>query len=230
MRVMLASPTYGTVDPMCRRALHAAIMTAANHGTSWMGDLSQDRMSYSATRNKAVEILMDDPSMADGIMWVDSDILPRADSIWRLLGMAEKKGFDFLSGVYHTRLGEHKPVFYSYNEERDGFTQCEMYEVGVVKREGGCGFGFVWTSLNMLQKMAKHPLFSLDRGSWFPDHQYSGHSEDLGFCRLAWKAGIPLYVDTGIQVGHMGDANFITRDNHLQVVEMKSRMRRVEAV
>lgn len=212
MKVLLASPTYGPVDPHCTSALRAALMTAARHGVEWMGDLSPDRMKFTDARNFCADILATEPTLADGIMWVDSDIDCPPDSIIRLLDAAQSLHSDFYSGVYHQRAGNYLPVFYAHVGD-DKYKQCEIYEPFKITEEGACGFGFVWTSTRLIKAIEALPEFDRDRGGWFPDHRYSGTSEDLGFCTLARHAGFQLHVDSGIQVGHMGTVEFITRDH-----------------
>jgi hypothetical protein len=217
LRVLLATPTYGPVDPHCASALRAAVMTAARHGVEWMGDLSPDRMKYTDARNFCVDVLASEPTLADGIMWVDSDMDPAPDSILRLLHSATVLSADFYSGVYHQRAGDYRPVFYGHVGD-DKYKQCEIYEPDKITKEGACGFGFVWTSTKLLKAIEALPEFDRDQGGWFPDHRYSGTSEDLGFGTLARHAGFQLYVDTGIQVGHMGVVQFVTREDSIRAL------------
>jgi hypothetical protein len=214
LRALLASPTYGPVDPTCASSLRVAIMVAARHGVAWMGDLSPDRMSYGNARNFCAETLVADPSVADGIMWVDSDILLGPESILKLLRGMKNAGADFYSGVYHQRTGAYLPVVFGH-VGNDKYKQVEVYEPGVVIKAGACGFGFVWTSTKMILAMKAHPEFDPDLGSWFPTH-FCG--EDLGFCTRARHAGFQLLVDTGVQVGHMGATQFLTRDDSLKAL------------
>ena len=222
---LLASPTYGAVEPKCRRSIHVTMMTAARHGLIWAGDVSQDKMSFMDARNAAAEFLFDNQDVADGIVWIDSDMVPAPDSLWRLMNTVEARNYDFVSGVYHQRRGQHKPVFYRYNAEADGFAISELYEPDKIIRADGCGFGFVWTSLHAIRTIAALPSFSRDRGGWFPDHHWGTQSEDLGFCKHAMAASIPLYVDTGVQVGHLGENEVINRDHYLQALAPKGTTR-----
>ena len=230
MRAFLTVPSYGPVDPLCARTLRIAMMSAARGGTDWVGDISSDRMSFMDARNYSVQRLMEDPTIADGIMWVDSDMVPEAGSILRLLETATRKGYTFVSGVYHARRGNHRPVFFNYDPKTDIFKQALTYEIDTIKPEGGCGFGFVWTSTQLLLDIRALPDFDPDKGSYFPDHHFGNVSEDLGFCRLAHKAGHQLYVDTGVQVGHLGETEVITRDHHLRVLLATKGLTKVSVV
>lgn len=218
MRAYLASPTYGPVSPVCVSSIRVATMAASKHGVDWVGDVSPDKMTYMDARNHCAEALMLDPSKADGIMWVDSDMVPETNSIWQLIATAKDHQLDFVSGVYHSRRGRYQPLFYSYNPASDTFLQNYTYELGKIVPAGGCGFGFVWTSTKLIQAIQELPGFATTRGSWFPDHHWGDVSEDLAFCRLAHKAGFQPWVNTSIQVGHLGENEVITRDHFLRLV------------
>lgn len=230
MRVVLSSPTYGPVDPQCARMLRYATMVAGNRGIQWVGDASTDRQSYGSARNTAIEAIKErGEPYPDGIMWADSDILCENDSIWRLLSTASHFSYDFLSGVYHHRRGGNGPVIYRYTPERETFRQLYMYEPDKIIEAEGCGFGFVYTSWKLIEAIEKLPSFQPDKGRWFPDYRegYGKFGEDLGFSYQAMKAGFQLYVDTGIQVGHVGEAQVITRETYIKTLAEGKDLREV---
>jgi GT2 family glycosyltransferase len=231
MKVLLASPTYGPVNPLCVQAIRGAVMVAGNAGILWAGEASADRMSYTDARNYTAQILMDDfPAETDGVMWVDSDIRPQPDSILKLLRTAEHNSFDFLSGVYHQRRGEYRPCFYGWDERCKGYRQNLMYEEDTIVKAGSCGFGFVYTSRRMFRDIEMLPKFSRDRGGWFPDHHYGDVGEDMGFCLYARDAGYTLYVHTGIQVDHEGETRWINRQSYLTKLMEKTQDRQAAQV
>ena len=217
MKALLASPTYGPVDPLCVTAIRIAVMTAGRHGTDWVGDYSPDRVTYGAARNLVARYLDDNP-IADGIVWIDSDMIPETASIWKLMATVERDNLDFLSGLYHQRRGMHAPLFYKYVPERDTFTQAYMYEPDCLFKADGCGFGIVWTSLRMLQGIKASANFQPDAGEWFPDRRlgFGKFGEDLGFCRQAMQAGYQLWIDSGITSGHCGEVEIVTRETYLK--------------
>jgi hypothetical protein len=218
MKVVLSIPTYGHVDPQCARSVRAAVMTAANHGTQWVGDYSTDRLSYGTGRNLVARTIIEEVDVpVDGIVWIDSDMIVPVDAIWRLLATVEKNSFDFLTGIYHQRGGEHLPVVYIHNPKTDRFNQASMYPEKSIVKLDACGFGFVYTSVSMLEKMKAHPDFKDDGGEWFPDYRegHGKYGEDIGFCRLAMKAGIQLYADSNILLGHCGEPVVVTRELYM---------------
>lgn len=213
MKVVLACPTYGPVDPVCTKMLRVSIMNAASRGVHWDGDASPDRVGYSTARNQVAQVAVENEHL-DGIVWVDSDILLRPESITRLLLTARHNNLEFLSGVYHQRQPPYLPVIYKKNELPDAgntFVHCLDYPKNVIVNIEGCGFGFVYTSRKTIVSIANHPSFDIQLG-WFPDtrDQRDGLGEDLAFCLKARAAGITLFIDTGIQVGHCTDPYAVT--------------------
>jgi hypothetical protein len=219
VKALLVTPTYGPVDPDAQKSLRVAMMTAANHGLNWAGDASPDRMTYGYARNKAAQVLFDFPDLADGIMWVDSDIMVDPMAITRLVETAVSNKVDFATGIYHKRAGNYEPLIYHFDPIKEKFFIIPEYPENTFMKVGGCGFGFVWTGVNCLTQMSKHPTFDSKRG-WFPDmRDMGGFGEDLNFCYKAIQCGVQLYADTGVQVGHLGDAVAYGREHYLQAYE-----------
>jgi len=213
MVVALCSPTYGPVDPICAKSLRASIMFAANRGVIWAGDSSADKMGYGASRNTGVQHTFKTIPQADGILWVDSDIKPEINSIARLLDCANHNELDFVSGIYHQRTGYHNPVFHAWNPDLHCYQPCADYPANFIGDADGCGFGFVYTSMKMLRDISLSEEFDPKTG-WFPDKRdVGGFGEDLTFCWMAKKAGYQLKVDSGIQVGHLGDQCFVGEED-----------------
>jgi len=186
-------------------------MGAANKGLQWVGDASPDRMGWASARNTVAQVIADEPDVADGIMWIDSDIRVPADGIVRLLA----HNLDFVTGVYHQRLPLHNPVFYGWNDDKKMFQPADDYPVDTLAPTDGCGFGIVWTSTKLILAIAG--LNEFDEGGWFKDARDAGGlGEDLQFCHYARKAGFQLYVDTGVQAGHCGELHVVTREDFLR--------------
>lgn len=227
IRALLCVPSYGPIDPACQKDLRVAMMTAVNHGLHWAGDASPDKMGYALARNSAAQALLDGADeLADGIMWVDSDIRMKPTDIASLIGSAREYKADFVTGVYHQRAGRLAPVFYEYDRRRKSFRQVIDYPENAFSPMGGCGFGFVWTSRAVIEGIANHKNFNPQEG-WFPDKRdVGGFGEDLSFCYQAIQAGFQMYVNTGVQVGHTGDPRVIYRKDYLE--ELAKNPNRVE--
>ncbi len=208
MKLLLASPTYGPVDPLCARDLRIAIMATAGRGVEWYGDASPDRMGFATARNTVAQNALEDPDI-NGIVWVDSDIRQGPTDLVRLLDSANHFKADFVTGVYHQRLFPHHPVFYLWSDEKNGYIACEEYERDKFAPIDACGFGFVYTSKKAIERVAGLKEFNPEKG-WFPDERDTGgYGEDISFCSLAAKAKVQLFINTGVIVGHLGDPKVV---------------------
>ena len=219
MKVLYSSPTYGPVDQFCVSAAEFSIMYAANHGIEWGGVISPDRMTYSDARNMVAEWVWQNPKKVDGVMWVDSDILPEADSIHRLLDLARHFDYDVVSGLYHQRRPPYEPVVFQFNPDKNIFKRAQTIIADKVYRVDGVGFGFCYTSTKAILAVRNLSSFGHEIGEWFPDHrQRDGFGEDLGFCHLCREANIPIYIDTTNKVDHMGDGERINGQTQARVM------------
>jgi hypothetical protein len=71
----------------------------------------------------------------------------------------------------------------------------------------------------LIQKIAKLPDFSRKHG-WFPDRRdVGGFGEDLSFCYYAKQAGVRLYANTAILLGHTAERQVIRREDWLKLKE-----------
>ena len=215
----MAIPTYGPVDSDLAKHVRAAMMHASNRGLRWAGDMSTDKVGWGAARNMSAQALLDLKGEADGLVWIDSDIEVPADAISRLIVAAKEHGAHVLSGVYHKKKPPYTPVIYHFNPADESFFEIDDYTENLVIQPGGCGFGFVWTSYEIIKQISEMPDFDPERGGWFPDTRYEkgGKGEDLSFCLKVQRLGHPIFVDTGIQVGHAGDSHIARRVDFLKI-------------
>ena len=220
MKLVLAVPTYGPVEPKASRYLRASMMWAGNHGVTWVSDASPDKQTHAAARNHVVTEVISafSEEEVDAICWVDSDIILAPESIARLAQYVGKQhpgtgeSMEFVSGVYFQRGAPHCPLFGTFNEKGRSFSWAlefpiENPEIGPVE---GIGFGFCITSTKMLRAM----LTSEHAKKWKCGElfEYAEFSEDLTFCIRARQCGFRPYIDTGVLCGHLGDPAIITVD------------------
>jgi hypothetical protein len=210
LKLILVSPTYGHIDPLHSKRLRIACMTASNRGHKWAGDASPSRMLIEGARSAAVVESMQSED-ADGIVWVDSDIILEAGDIARLVSYDK----DFVSGVYFQRHPPNYPLVGIYSPEQDMYRLVVNFPDNMLLPADGVGFGFCYTSMKMLRHMSEaykdgmhkdHGLFSLLPSQ----HGVAQYSEDFSFCRRASKLGYKVWIDTGLMVGHQGEAHVVT--------------------
>lgn len=199
MKLLFAKPTYGPVaDPTFDQNHRTAIMRAANRGVTWVGDVSTDRMGWSAARNRIAETALEAAveTEVDGVFWVDSDIMIPADTIHILAGYH----LDFVSGLYFQRSAPFWPLFAKLNK-RQGFEWPSVYPENVLAPCDGIGFGCVFTSINLLKKVSALPECK-EAGPFGGDFGKRSYGEDFTFCLRAKKVGISPHVDTAIKCEH----------------------------
>jgi len=231
LRAILAVPTYGPVDSLCSKDVRLGMMVAARLGLEWVGDASPDRLGFSAARNSVTQAIYDEHEkpIADGIMWVDSDMRSKPSDMANLLRSAVEYKEGFVTGVYHQRAVDLLPVLYEYRPKTKTFHQVSDYPLNAFAQMGGCGFGFVWTSFEVIDAIRNHKDFD-DKKGWFPDERDSGgFGEDLSFCYQAIQAGKQLYVNSSILLGHTGDPKVITREDYVKLVEERRNIVNVES-
>ncbi len=146
MKLALAVPSYGPIDPHIDKALRVAIMTASNHGITWAGDVSTIRVGWVEGRNGALDAALE--SGADGLFWMDDDILLPPNAIIQLASY----GKDFTSGMYFQKFFPHWPLFAMFNGVkfnwfRDFPDESKLFEVD------GVGFGCAFTSAKLLKAL-----------------------------------------------------------------------------
>jgi hypothetical protein len=196
MNLILASPTYGPVQPQAVRAIRMAVMHAAARGVTWIGESSPDKSPIIYARQSAVTLALGID--CDGIMWIDDDMVPQQDAISAILAHDKK----FISGYYVNRY-DRKPIVAAWdNEKADFVPQVITYGAGLVEA-GAAGFGFMFTHTSMLRKL-KEPHFA----KWRMDGPHVG--EDLYFCNNArFHYSERLLIDTNLRIGHLGDPEVI---------------------
>lgn len=214
MKLLLAVPTYGPADPRCQAQLRGSIMLTANHGVTWVGDISTDRANFSSARNLAAQVLYSSDE-ANGLVFIDSDIRHSPEDLGNLLLMVKEYGMDFATGVYHQRAKPYISVIFHWSPETKLWKPMAKYPQNTVFKADGCGFGFVYLSKNAVRRVAENHEFDEEYGGWFPDKRTSdGYGEDLSFCYMAMKSGIQLYVNSNVIVGHLGDPEVIHPSTH----------------
>ena len=169
-------------------------MHAGNHGVTWMGDLSPDKMKFDVGRDAVAKGACDMDDTDDALVfWCDSDIILPVDAITVLAHRAKDMSYDFLTGIYFQRAGDHNWPLIAHKTPKHGFQWLMKWPPGSVFPVDGCGFGCVLTSVRMLQDIGE---------MWF---NYEEYSEDFDFCVKAKAKGYQLMVDSTVLCGHLAD-------------------------
>lgn len=144
----------------------------------------------------------------DAVLWLDSDMVFPKDTLQQLTKDVKKGGCDIVCGLYFSRkLPDVKPVIYKnagYVKQDNGLRPMAEayadYPRDALFEVEACGFGCVLTTVAALKKVQS------ERG--LPFSPMLGFGEDISFCLKARQSGIPIWCDSCVKVGHIGELVF----------------------
>lgn len=143
------------------------------------------------------------------LLMVDTDMVFAPDALDRLLAAAAPDERPVMSGLYHG-TGEHggpRPLLTGRREGAGGpeYVQVTEWPAGGVIRVAATGAGFLLVHRSALEKVAA--ASGLPGAPWFREVPLDAPlrimGEDTVFFLTCADAGIPVYVHTGVQCGHM---------------------------
>jgi GT2 family glycosyltransferase len=129
----------------------------------------------------------------DYVLFLDSDMTPPPDALTKLLAYNK----DIVCGAYYTRKPPHTPCFFN-RVTLDSNIVCECmteYPRGLVEVEAA-GTAFMLIKTDVFRS-----IYQAGRSCFFP---IVGIGEDIAFCLRAREQGYKIYVDTALQIGHIG--------------------------
>lgn len=165
-----------------------------------------------AARNQvAAQMIASD---CDWLLWVDTDMGFEADSLDRLLMVADpverpivgglcfaqrQYAYDGMNG-YWTKP---QPTIYTWLDNPDGgsgFTIVPLYPVNAIMNVAATGSAFILIHRSVFEKIAEE--FG---PTWYdrtpaPNGELLG--EDISFCVRAHLVGLPVHVHTGVRTSH----------------------------
>lgn len=201
-KVVVCSPIYGWVPAEAA----ASVTSMMVHERSMINGYRIVSGTYvHASRNQLIE-----ESMAlnpTHLLFLDSDMVVPEDTCRRLL----RHNKDVVSGLYFMRMEPHYPVLRKdlappkpddcFLDKRPPNEFCEVSYVG---------FGCVLVSADVIKKAV-----AANGGKPVKFFSFSNddEGEDIYFCRLMHRLGIPIYVDPTCECGHVG-TSVVTRKTH----------------
>lgn len=173
-------------------------------------------MTMSVRRNQAAQFLLDE-SQADWLLFIDSDIGFDEDAVYKLLDVADPEQHPVVGALcfglkhVHTDMRggwrtEPFPTIYDWkmNPEtgRPGFRLRFDYTPDVVTQVAATGAAFLLIHRTVLDKLrADHGDTWFDRGRMDESEGLMG--EDMSFCARLGRAGVPVFVHTGVHTTHL---------------------------
>jgi hypothetical protein len=124
---------------------------------------------------------------------VDNDSAPKPDALMKLLA----HDVDVVSGLYLSGNYPHQPICFdtALEDGRCVPTSLRGGEAGL-REVAAVGFGFCLIKTSVLARLERPwvRLGEIDTQGW---------SDDLGFCRRARQAGVKVFCDLDVLVGHI---------------------------
>lgn len=135
----------------------------------------------------------------DYVLWLDSDMVFKPDTLIRMMDTLQKNDLDILTGLCFRRVPPYTPTLFD-KLEMDG-DKCIHTEFDEIPEElfevGGCGFAAVLMKTDVfLDVSAKFGAMFTPIGS---------NGEDASFCMRARECGYKIYCDPKIVIGHVGN-------------------------
>ena len=141
----------------------------------------------------------------DRVMWFDSDMTFKPDTLIELTKVMDAMGVDMVSGLYFTRRPPKiKPVAYKeswYKVRKDGSVDTGAvnftdYPDNAITAVDAVGFGCCLTTCGILKRVGER--FGA------PFDMIPTMGEDMSFCWRAKQIGAKIVLDTGVKCGHIG--------------------------
>lgn len=152
-------------------------------------------------RNQIVQYAVE--SDCDQVLWLDSDMVFEPDLLQRLNDDVAE-GRDFVTGLYFSRRRPIRPTIFqecTIMEIEDGkklplAAHYHMYPRDDIFEIAACGFGSVLTTKKLLQEVTR-------QFGQMPFAPALGFGEDLSFCMRVQQAGLKMYCDSRVKLGHI---------------------------
>lgn len=136
----------------------------------------------------------------DRVLWLDSDMDFQPDLMERLSQRLDE-GREYVSGFYVSRKAPVKPVIYKEVGWRGNVPFCDpVTEWDGIIEVAGTGFGAVMMTTDLIRRVVE--------ANNRPFTPIEGFGEDLSFCLKVSAAGVKMYCDTDIKLGHVGLTTF----------------------
>lgn len=192
----------------------------AGIGGGWLRNILTDWSSanVSASRNTLTQRFLDD-GVGDWLLWIDSDMQWDPDAIPTLLAAADPTERPIVGGLCFgmSAEGMYPTIYMGYEDDEGRFTTIRVrdYPRDSMVRVAATGAAFLLVHRSVLEAMAARgfdrafPFFAESSGNGKPV------GEDITFCIRAGIIGAPVYVHTGVRIGHHKSA-LLTEDEFLK--------------
>jgi hypothetical protein len=218
----------GTIAFVVRDHVNTHTMMSLLH-TDWrfLGGKKLDQVVIKGSvltmqRNEAVQRMR-----GRFLLFIDDDMVWRPDAIGRLIAGYEELRVEgpmpfMLGALCFRRQAPYQPTLYVRESPTAGaYNYLERWDEGYVEVDAtGCAFLLI--PVEVFEVIAGTPMPPYEERTKMPGlpsfFRWATHyGEDLQFCQDAKAAGVKVFVDTRIEVGHMAEVE-VRRDQFLQAM------------
>lgn len=173
--------------------------------------------NVTSARNQLVRWFLDTP--ADWLLMVDTDMVWQPDDVERLLAHAHPDSAPVVGGLCFAKELESGRIWPTLFEAEDAGGYAQLFRFhswppNTLFRVDGTGAAFLLVHRRVFETVAANGFSAAY--PWFQETENPAGrlSEDLTFCLRAGSCGFPIYVHTGVQVGHI-KPHVVTADTYL---------------
>ncbi len=211
-------------DPHLSLRAHQSYVGLDISGVTWHY-VTVDSRQVDEARNELTRIALSIPEVTH-LFWIDDDMVYPSNALKRLLAHDKP----IVGGLCHDRRHPYKPVIARYFDRSWGcdegaygwlfdYPDNELIEVDAT------GGAFLLVKREVFEEVREGEIVSSPNRSWTlpggeeaqnadrlayhewwtPIPEKHGNAEDLAFCWRAQRAGYAIHVDTGLDIGHVGE-------------------------
>lgn len=134
------------------------------------------------------------------LLWIDDDMVFKPDALQRLLA----HDLPIVGGLCHNRRAPYMPILLykspaSGSEANHAYLYRYDYPKGLVEVDA-TGGAFLLVKMEVFEAIEQK--FATPGEGPFSQR---GSGEDVSFCERAKLCGYPIYVDTTVEIGHIGE-------------------------
>ena len=190
--VVIAIPFYGDCDNEFVSSLLSMRQPGGNGAVVFA---KTDRTLIAPARNLLAKAALKYNSQF--LLFLDSDMVFGKESLMRLLLRACDKNISIIGGLCYKRRSPFEPCIMRRVSEKDGdkWKYCQVTDPPGLYEVDGIGTAFMLIRTSVFKDL-QEPYF-------YPDKE--GLREDLNFCLDAKSKGHRIFVDTNVQIGHLGE-------------------------
>ncbi len=189
--------------------------------TQWPGPVVKLLMQGSVltlNRNACIQQMQ-----GDWILFIDDDMVWQPNAVMRLLEQLDSlresvDRVDILAGLFCRRTDPFQPVLYMREGPQAGaYNILEDWHSGDVVEVDATGMAFTLITRQGLELLTEGPMPSYEERVASKNHPdffrwHGSLGEDLRFCQDVKALGGRIFVDTSIEIGHVGERVYSVRD------------------